>query len=102
MMVGEKLFVYEDEVLKFRLNPILAKDFFKNGKLITTILGQIKLVYTNINNKNTFGPEKGIIEEITLVDVNNNMSKFKGNEICGEFAEKIRNKEIIEIQATIL
>ena len=102
MMVGEKLFVYEDGILKFRLNPALAKDFFKDNLLITTILGKIKLVYVNKNNKDTFGHEKGIIEEITLVDANNNMSKFKGNEVCGEFAEKIRNKEIVEIQVTIL
>ncbi|MFW2489177.1 hypothetical protein ACN077_11420 [Clostridium chromiireducens] len=102
MMVGEKLFVYEDEILKFRLNPILAKDFFKDSKLITTILGNIKLVYINTNNKNTFGHEKGIIGEITLVDANNNISKFEGNEICGEFAEKIRNGKIAEIQVTIL
>jgi len=102
MMVGEKLFVYEDGILKFRLNPALTKDFFKDNVLITTILGKTKLVYVNKNNKDTFGTEKGIIEEITLVDANNNMSKFKGNEVCGEFAEKIRNKEIIEIQATIL
>jgi hypothetical protein len=70
--------------------------------LITTILGDIKLVYTNRNNKNTFGVENGIIEEITLLDINNNIVKFKGHEVCGEFAEKIRNKEIVEIQAIIL
>ena len=40
MMVGEKLFVYEDGILKFRLNPILTKDFFKDNVLITTILGK--------------------------------------------------------------
>ncbi|EKQ50390.1 MULTISPECIES: hypothetical protein [unclassified Clostridium] len=102
MMVGEKLFAYEDGILKFRLNPILTKDFFKDSALITTILGNIKLIYTNINNKNTFGQEKGIIEEINLVHVDNSITKIKGNEVCGEFAEKIRNGEIVEIQATIL
>ena len=102
MMVGENLFVYEDGILKFRLNPILTKDFFKDSAFITTILGNTKLVYVNKNNKDTFGSEKGIIEEIILVDANNNMSKFKGNEVCGELAEKIRNKEVVEIQATIL
>ncbi|WP_297417632.1 hypothetical protein [Clostridium sp.] len=102
MMVGEKLFAYEDGILKFELNPILTKDFFKDSALITTILGHIKLIYTNINNKNTFGQEKGIIEEINLVHVDNSITKIKGNEVCGEFAEKIRNGEIVEIQATIL
>ena len=89
-------------ILKFRLNPILTKDFFKDKALITTILGKAKLVYVNKNNKDTFGSEKGIIEEITLFDIKNNITKFKGNEVCGEFAEKIRNGEIVEIQATIL
>ena len=102
MMVGEKLFVYEDGILKFRLNPILAKDFFKENALITTILGDIRLVYTNINNKDTFGLEMGIIDEIILIHVDNSITKIKGNEVCGELAEKIRNKEIVEIQATIL
>jgi hypothetical protein len=102
MMVGEKLFVYEDGILKFRLDPILTKDFFKDSKLITTILGHIKLVYTNINNKNTFGPEKGIIEEINLINKDSDITKFKGNEVCGEFAEKIRNGEIAEIHVTML
>lgn len=102
LMVGEKLFVYEDGILKFRLNPILEKDFFKENTLITTILGDIRLVYTNINNKDTFGQEKGIIEEINLVHVDNSITKIKGNEVYGDLAEKIRNKEIVEIQATIL
>ncbi|RII33421.1 hypothetical protein D2A34_16895 [Clostridium chromiireducens] len=102
MMVGEKLFAYEDGILKLRLNPILTKDFFNDGTLITTILGDIRLVYINKNKKNTFGTDKGVIEEITLSDINNNVIKLKGNEISGEFAEKIRNREIVEIQATIL
>ncbi|MVX63965.1 hypothetical protein GKZ28_09695 [Clostridium chromiireducens] len=101
MMVGEKLFAYEEGILKFRLNPILAKDFFKENALITTILGDIRLVYTNINNKDTFGSEMGIIDEISLIHLDNSITKIKGNEVYGELAEKIRNKEIVEIQATI-
>ena len=102
MMVGEKLFSYEDGVLKFNLNPILTKDFFKDGSLTTTILGNIKLVYKNVNNKDTFGPQKGKIEKIKLIDTNNNIIEFKGNEVYGNFAKKIRNKEIVEIEASIL
>ena len=68
MMVGEKLFRYENNELSFNLNPILAKDFFKNGLIETTILGEIKLIYTNKNNKDTFGEEKGYVTEIEIVD----------------------------------
>lgn len=102
MMVGEKLFSYEDGVLKFKLKPILTKDFFSEGCLTTTLLGTINLIYTNKNNKSTFGPDQGKIEEISLFDANNNVFKFKGNEILGEFAEKIRNGEIVEVHAAIL
>lgn len=102
MMVGEKMFQYENNILKFRLNPILSKDFFKDNTLITTILGNIKLVYTNRNNKDTFGPEQGIIEEIKLIYSDNSITAFNGNEVSGVFAEKIRNLEIVEIRATIV
>ncbi|EKQ57686.1 MULTISPECIES: hypothetical protein [unclassified Clostridium] len=102
MMVGEKLFAYEDGILKFRLSPILTKDFFNNGKLVTTILGNIRLIYLNQNNKNTFGADMGVINEITLIDKNDNTFVIKGNKARGEFAEKIRNREIVEIQAIIL
>ena len=102
MMVGEKLFVNEDGILKFRLNPILTKDFFKDKVLVTTILGTTNLVYVNENNKDTFGIEKGRVEEIILIDKKNNITKFTGNEVCGKFAKKIRNREIAEIKVTIL
>lgn len=102
MMVGEKLFRYENNELSFNLNPILAKDFFKNGLIETTILGEIKLIYTNKNNKDTFGEEKGYVTEIEIVDKDDNIVTINGNKVTGELAYKIRNCEIKEIRATIL
>jgi hypothetical protein len=102
MMVGEKLFIYEDGILKFRLNPILTKDFFKDGIVVTTLLGKVKLVYINNDYKDTFGTDKGNIGEISLKDINGNEIKFKGNEVCNEYAEKIRAGEIAEIVAIIV
>ena len=102
MIAGEKLFTYEDEILKFKLNPILTKDFFKDEVLITTLFGNIKLVYINKDNKDTFGADKGTIAEIYLRDIKGNEITFKGNEVCGEFAKKIRSGEIVEILATIV
>ncbi|WP_160684609.1 hypothetical protein [Clostridium sp. C2-6-12] len=102
MMVGEKLFVSEDGILKFRLNPILTKDFFKDGVIVTTLFGKVKLVYINNDNKDTFGADKGSIGEISLKDINGSEITFKGNEICNEYAEKIRAGEIAEIMAIIV
>lgn len=102
MMVGNKLFTYKDEVLTFELNPILSKDFFKNGVIKTTLLGSIKLTYINPENKNTFGEDKGIINKLKIVDFDGNEHEFYGNKICGEMSLKIRDKKIKEIEAVIL
>lgn len=102
MMVGEKLFSYENKQLNFNLNPILSKDFFKDGIVETTILGEIKLVYNNKNNKDTFGDNKGNVTKITVIDKDNNEIIVNGNKITGDLANKIRNCEVKEIIAEIL
>ncbi|MBE6072083.1 MAG: hypothetical protein E7208_09010 [Clostridium butyricum] len=102
MMVGRNLFNYEEEILKFKLNPILIKDFFKDNILTTTLLGSIKLIYVNTNNKNTFGKNKGSIKEFQIIDLDDNVTVIVGDEVCGEYAEKIRRREIKEIRVTIL
>lgn len=101
MMVGEKLFSYENKQLNFNLNPILSKDFFKDGIVETTILGEIKLVYNNKNNKDTFGEEKGCISKIIVVDNDDAIVTINGNKITGDLAYKIRNCEVKEIKAII-
>lgn len=102
MMLGKKLFSYEDNLLKFKLNPILDKEFFKDNILITTLLGSIKLTYINKKNKNTYGENKGTIKELKIVGLDGNIKVFDGGEICGEYAEKIRGREVKEIEAIIL
>lgn len=102
MMVGPKLFTYEDNKLKFSLNPILTKDFFKEGIVETTILGRIKLVYSNENNKNTFGENKGEITEIILIDKDNTITTINGDKVIGDLAIKIRSCEVKEIRVKIL
>ena len=102
MMVGPKLFTYENEELNFNLNPILSKEFFENGIVETTILGEIKLVYNNENNKDTFGENAGDITEIKITDKDNNIININGNKVSGDLAFKIRNCEVKEINAKIL
>ena len=102
MMVGMKLFTYENNILKFKLNPILNKDFFKSNILTTTLLGSIKLTYINKNDKNTYGENKGTIKELKIVDLDGNIKVINGSEVCGEYAEKIRGRQVKEIEAIIL
>jgi len=101
MMVGKNLFRYENNILKFKPNPILTKDFFSDGVVVTTLLGKIKLIYINLNNKDTFGDNKGCITEFKIIDLNNNEIIVKGDEITCESAEKIRDCKIKEITAYI-
>ena len=69
--------------------------------LETTILGKIKLVYNNENNKDTFGEEKGCITKIVVVDNDDAIVTINGNKITGDLAYKIRNCEVKEIKAII-
>ena len=101
MMVGPKLFTYENEELRFNLNPILSKEFFENGVIETTILGEIKLVYNNENNKDTFGENAGTSTEIKIIDKENNIINVNGNKVSGDLAFKIRNCEVKEINVKI-
>ena len=102
MMVGMKLFTYGNNILKFKLNPILNKDFFKSNILTTTLLGSIKLTYINKNDKNTYGENKGTIKELKIVDLDGSIKVINGSEVCGEYAEKIRGRQVKEIEAIIL
>lgn len=101
MMVGDKIFEYKDNNLEFKLNPIISKDFFKDDKLITTLLGSIRLTYINECNKNTFGEGKGEIKEYKVIYKNNEEFNIKSNKIIGEIAEGIRNNLVKEIIAFI-
>lgn len=101
MMTGHNLFKYSEDKLIFELNPILKSDFFKGGKIKTTILGNVKLEYINLNNKDTFGTNKGIIKEYKLIDYSNNEKIIYGDKILGEEAFNIRNNKYKNIIVTI-
>ena len=101
MMVGDNLFKYKDGVLEFELNPILSKDFFKENKISTTLLGNIKLTYINEDNKNTFGENKGDIVEYKVIYKDNFEISINSNKISGKVAEDIRSNLVKEVVAFI-
>ncbi|MEN8077373.1 hypothetical protein ABFP60_10440 [Clostridioides difficile] len=102
MMTGEKLFSYDSGILSFTLSPILPEDFFDiNNMITTTILGKVELVYINNNRKNTFGENKGIVKEISIVKQNGESIKVNGNIVQGELAKEIRDGNVVKIEAYI-
>ena len=101
-MTGEKLFSYDSGILNFTLSPILQEDFFDEDNMITTtILGKVELVYINNNRKNTFGENKGIVKEISIVKQNGESIKVNGNIVQGELAKEIRDGNVAKIEAYI-
>ena len=54
------------------------------------------------NDKNTYGENKGTIKELKIVDLDGSIKVINGSEVCGEYAEKIRGRQVKEIEAIIL
>ncbi|MBS5937863.1 hypothetical protein [Clostridium sp.] len=102
MMVGENIFRYENGILEFKLSPILSKDFFKENKISTTLLGSISLTYINDSNKNTFGENRGVIERYKLIYKDNKEIEINSNKINGSIAEDIRNNLVKDIIVFII
>ncbi|MDF2614552.1 MAG: hypothetical protein K0S71_2338 [Clostridia bacterium] len=102
MMVGHKLFSYEQDKLTFQLQPILTKDFFdKNNEVQTVLLGSIQLTYKNENRRDTFGKDNGKVIAMNLQYKNGERVKVQGNIIKGEDAKAIRDLAISKIVAII-
>lgn len=87
MMFGKKPFIMEQGELKLNLHPILSKEFFKDGKVSFTFLGNTKITYVNNNSIDTYTDDFSITgykyDDSVLVD-----------EITGELAHKLRDGQI--------
>lgn len=59
MMIGKKWFQYENDVLTFTFEPLLAADFFNADSQVTTrLFDTTTVIYTNETKKATYG--KGV------------------------------------------
>ena len=102
LMTGEKLFNYDNGELEFTLSPILQSDFFDDNNIVsTTILGKIELTYINNDRKNTFGANKGTVEEIVITNLDGEVIKVNGNIVKGNIVKDIRDGNIKKIEAYI-
>ena len=102
LMTGEKLFNYDNGELEFTLSPILQSDFFDDNNMVsTTILGKIELTYINDSRKNTFGANKGTVEEIVITALDGEIIKVNGNIVKGNIVKDIRDGNIKKIEAYI-
>lgn len=92
MFLGDKLFTLnENKELEFKVEPKLHASLFANGKVEFTLFSDIKLIYHNVNNINTYDAKK-----IYYV-----INGTRYDRVLGKLATEIRNKKIKEINIFI-
>ncbi len=99
MFLGSKIFTYNNDELQFQLSPKLPKHYFVDQKVSTTLFESIKITYLNPLMKNTY--DDGNVQSYTLKRHGDVVTFVEGSQICGKFAEKIREKWIDEIEVII-
>lgn len=95
MFYGKEIFTYKDGKLKFELNPRLHKDFFLDHKIETTLFKDIKLIYHNEKQINTYDAD-AYIERIVLT-TKDQTHTFDQSFIEGKWAKDIRQKNVLKI-----
>ena len=93
---GKQPFTMENGQLVFQLKPILTPDFFKNGQLKASFIGQT-VCYHNATQKPTYGLKP---TRYVLTDSNGNKFSVDSDRIVGEYAHKVRQGEWAEIDVT--
>ncbi len=88
MMFGKAIFQYNDELV-FSPSPILSGDFFKEGRIKTTLLSKIEFIIENTTSLPTYSEQ--VMLDYYLVDGK------RVQEIKGDLAIKIRNCQVKEI-----
>lgn len=88
MMFGKSIFHFEEELI-FSPSPILSSDFFKEGRIKTTLLSKIEFIVENKTSLPTYSDQ--VMVDYYLVDGK------RVQEIKGNLAIKIRNCQVKEI-----
>jgi hypothetical protein len=98
MMTGKKLFTYQDQILRFQIEPKLKKDFFNENKEVSfTLFETIEVIIKNPDGKDTYNlsPVQYILEN----DVDQVI--IDGPYVEGHLAEQIRKKHFTRITVTL-
>lgn len=91
MMVGNKVFTYENGELNLTFRPILTAEMFEAGKLSFNFLGDTKVTYYNPKELNTFGEKAAKIINIELSYAKGETIKVSGDTIKAPYSGDIRS-----------
>lgn len=90
MMMGGKVFTYEDGKLALNFDPKLANWLFDEGKVTFRLLSTCDVTYINNTGKNTYGVDAA---KVSKVEINGETVATEGK-IVGEMAEAVRDGKI--------
>lgn len=100
MMAGSRVFTVEDGELTLALAPALPGWLFdEQANLSFTFLGGTEITYHNPKRANTFGAERAVIQNLTLVYRDGTVTAISGALLRGAEAEDLRRGEIVAIRA---
>lgn len=100
MFIGNKIFTYDKGELVLHLLPNLPHWMFNDeNKVSFTLFSNCEVVYLNPKLKNTYGEDSVQVQEINIVDTG---EIIIGNQLTGEYANKVREGKITKIIATLM
>ena len=95
MFLGERIFTYEDGLLKLHFEPKLADWMFdEEGHASFTMFSCCQVTYVNPSRKATYGDAAAQVRRIVFPASG---EIIEGNTICGELAKKVRRGELSEL-----
>lgn len=95
LFIGNQPFAVRENELVFQLRPKLSSDFFGDRKEVSfKLFGEIDVTYDNETGNPTFGKQGVQPIEYTLTLHDGNEKTIQGDGVKGEWAEKIRNREV--------
>jgi len=100
MNIGKEPFYLNNGRLNFRFSPILVGWLFdKRGEYAFKLLGKTRVTYHNPKRLNTFGKNSVKVNRIVLTDKSNKTQEFSSASIPPPYSDKIRQGEILTINA---
>lgn len=93
MMMGGKVFTYEDGKLVLNFDPKIANWLFDEGKVTFRLLSTCDVTYVNNTGKNTYGEDGA---KVSKVEINGETVATEGK-IVGELAEAVRDGKVSAI-----
>ena len=90
MMMGGKVFTYEDGKLVLNFDPKLANWLFDEGKVTFRLLSTCDVTYVNNTGKNTYGADAA---KVSKVEIDGETVATEGK-LVGEKAEAVRDGNV--------